>query len=73
MVTVNCKWDEMKYFDLTKKTGVYVTSDGKKVRILHCINTADVDEVIETEDGTKLGIRKVATHNDNFTHVGFFC
>ena len=71
-MNITCKWDDEKYFDLTKRTGVYTASDGKKIRLLHASGNVDVEEIINV-NGMKIGIKSITSHNNAFTHVGFFC
>lgn len=70
---VDTIWNDDAYFNLTKGTGIYATPDGKRIRILRCLNYMEVDEIVDTEGGIKLGIKKINAHNGNFTHAGFFC
>lgn len=72
MINITCKWDDEKYFDLTKRTGVYTAPDGKKIRLLHASGNVDVEEIINVNE-MKIGIKPITSHNNAFTHVGFFC
>lgn len=69
---IKAKWDEDVYLNLTGNTGVYVTQDGKQIRLLRCPGSFNVTEIINV-DGVNIGIKPIKAHNNAYTHVGFFC
>lgn len=69
---VRIYWDNAAYFGLCGGTGLYVSNDGKVIRMMRASGEeTEVEEVI-TAGKYRIGIKKVKDPRASFSHIGVF-
>lgn len=69
---VKIYWDDAAYFALCGGTGLYVSNDGKVIRMMRVSGEeTEVEEVI-TAGKYRIGIKKVKDPRASFSHIGVF-
>lgn len=69
---VKIYWDDAAYFGLCGGTGLYVSNDGKVIRMMRVSGEeTEVEEVI-TAGKYRIGIKKVKDPRASFSHIGVF-